>query len=218
MNDERTEETPEEMPGHHHRTTTGRVIGLTGGIGVGKSTAAAMLADLGATIVDCDQLGRLVVEPDGRAYRPLVEEFGEAVLQSDGRLDRAALGSIVFNDREALARLNAITHPAIDAEIAAAIETAPNRPVVLDMAVLVESDLGKGQYHEVLVIEAPIEARLTRLRNDRGMDDEDARARIASQATDDQRRSVADHLIVNDGSTEQLSAAVERFWTDAGLG
>ena len=198
--------------------TAKRVIGLTGGIGAGKSTVAAILAEFGATIVDCDELGRLVVEPDGRAYGALVDEFGEGVLQPDGRLDRAALGSIVFNDREALARLNAITHPAIDAEIATLIDAAPAGPVVLDMAVLVESELGKGQYQDVLVVEAPSETRLTRLKADRGMTEEDARARIASQATDEQRRAVADHIIVNDGSTDDLATAVTRFWTEAALG
>ncbi|MGB5759282.1 MAG: dephospho-CoA kinase [Acidimicrobiales bacterium] len=198
--------------------TAKRVIGLTGGIGAGKSTVAAMLAELGATIVDCDELGRLVVEPDGRAYRALVDEFGDGVLQPDGRLDRAALGSIVFNDREALARLNAITHPAIDAEIATLIDAAPGGPIVLDMAVLVESELGRGQYQDVLVVEAPPDTRLTRLKAQRDMAEEDARARIASQATDEQRRAVADHVIVNDGSTDDLAAAVTRFWTEAALG
>lgn len=195
-----------------------RVIGLTGGIGVGKSTAAAILAELGATIVDCDQLGRVVVEPGGSALQPLVDEFGDDILQSDGQLDRAALGAIVFDDPEALATLNAITHPAMDIEIADRIAAAPPGPVVLDMAVLVESELGKGQYDEVLVIEAPLEARLTRLRETRGMSDEQSLARISSQADDAQRRAVADHVIVNDGSTDALADAVGRFWREAGLG
>ncbi|MGI9594673.1 MAG: dephospho-CoA kinase [Acidimicrobiales bacterium] len=197
---------------------TARVVGLTGGIGVGKSTVAAMLADLGATIVDCDGLGRVVVEPDGLAFQPLVDHFGTGILQPDGQLDRAELGSIVFNDAEALARLNAITHPAIDQEIAAHIADAPPGPVVLDMAVLVESELGKGQYHEVLVVEAPLEARLARLNESRGMTEDEAMSRISSQATDDERRAVADHVLVNDGTQADLLAAVERFWATAGLG
>lgn len=191
-----------------------RVIGLTGGIGVGKSTVAAELARLGATIVDCDHLGRVVVEPDGRAFSPLVERFGTGVLQPDGTLDRAELASVVFADAEALADLNAITHPAIDREIAEAIAAATTPVVVLDMAVLVESDLGAGQYDEVLVVEAPIEDRLARLARDRQMPEDQARARMASQADDEARRAVADHVLVNDGDLEQLVAAVERFWAD----
>ena len=191
-----------------------RVIGLTGGIGVGKSTVAAELARLGATVVDCDDLGRVVVEPGGRAYNPLVERFGSEILQPDGRLDRAELASRVFGHPEALADLNAITHPAIDVEIAAAIAAAATEVVVLDMAVLVESDLGAGQYDGVLVVEAPLEQRLDRLANDRGMPEEQARARIASQAGDDDRRAVADHVIVNDGSIDELVVAVRRYWDD----
>ncbi len=195
-----------------------RVIGLTGGIGVGKSTVAAELAQLGATVVDCDGLGRLVVEPDGRAYRPLVERFGPEIVGPDGAIDRPALASVVFGDPEALADLNAITHPAIDIEIAAAVAAAETEVVVLDMAVLVESDLGKGQYHEVLVIEAPVDARLARLAQDRGMPEDQARARMDSQAGDDERRAVADHVLVNDGDLDQLRDSVRRFWIDAGLG
>ncbi len=195
-----------------------RVIGLTGGIGVGKSTVAAELARLGATIVDCDGLGRVVVEPDGRAYGSLVERFGTDVLNDDGTVDRAALASVVFADPDALADLNAITHPAIDAEIAAAIDAATTPVVVLDMAVLVETELGAGQYDEVLVVEAPIEDRLARLANDRQMPEDQARARMDNQADDATRREVADHVIVNDGTVDQLVASVRSFWADAGLG
>lgn len=194
-----------------------RVVGLTGGIGVGKSTVAAELARLGATVVDCDGLGRVVVEPGGGAYQPLVDHFGTGILHDDGTVNRPELASRVFGHPEALAQLNAITHPAIDREIAAAIEAAPSPTVVLDMAVLVESDLGKGQYDEVLVVEAPLEVRLERLARDRGMPGDQARARIASQVDDETRRAVADHVIVNDGSLEDLVVAVRRYWDAAGL-
>lgn len=194
-----------------------RVIGLTGGIGVGKSTVARLLEQLGATVVDCDDLGRLVVEPGGRAYEPLVAHFGPDVVGADGRLDRPALASVVFNDEAALAQLNAITHPAIDTEITARIEAAGTPTVVLDMAVLVESDLGKGQYDEVLVVEAPLATRLERLRVDRGMAEADALARISSQASDEVRRRVADHVISNAGSLSELAATVEDYWLGAGL-
>lgn len=189
-----------------------RVIGLTGGIGVGKSTVAALLEERGATIVDCDALGRLVVEPDGRAYQAVIDRFGADIVQADGQLDRAALASIVFGDEAELAALNAITHPAIDHEIADRIAAASTDIVVLDMAVLVETELGAGQYGEVLVVEAPIDDRLTRLRDDRGMTDEQAMARITSQADDEQRRAVADHIIVNDGSPAALAQQVDVFW------
>ncbi|MGF1597893.1 MAG: dephospho-CoA kinase [Acidimicrobiales bacterium] len=190
------------------------VVGLTGGVGVGKSTAAAILAELGAVVVDCDQLGRLVAEPGGSAHTALVERFGPSIVSGDGSLDRAALAGIVFNDAAALADLNAITHPAIDAEIADRIAAAPaGATVVLDMAVLVESDLGAGRYGPVLVIEAPLDQRLERLGRYRGMTPDDARARIASQATDDERRAVADHVIINDSDVDALRADLERWWT-----
>ncbi|MEM7323937.1 MAG: dephospho-CoA kinase [Actinomycetota bacterium] len=195
-----------------------RVIGLTGGIGVGKSTVAAMLAERGATIVDCDDLGRQVVEPDGRAFGPLVETFGPGILGPDGRVDRPALGAIVFTDPGALATLNEVTHPAIDVEIGLAIDAAAGRPIVLDMAVLTESDLGKGHYHEVLVVEAPLAVRLERLRTNRGMAEEQAMARIISQATDAQRRAIADHLLMNDGTEADLRAAVGALWDREGFG
>lgn len=194
-----------------------RVIGLTGGIGVGKSTVAALLAELGATIVDCDNLGRLVVEPGGLAYQGVLDHFGEEILQDDGSFDRAALGSRVFSDHAELAALNAITHPAIDIEIANRIRSAAAGPVVLDMAILVETELGAGQYQSVLVVEAPLEVRLERLRSDRGMTDEQSMARITSQADDEARRAVADHIIVNDATLAELTARVAQFWTAAGL-
>lgn len=190
-----------------------RVVGLTGGIGVGKSTAAAILADLGAIIVDCDQLGRDVAARDGAAYPGMVARFGAGIVGADGEIDRPALARIVFNDPDALRDLNGITHPAIDAEISARIAAAPpGSTVVLDMAVLVESDLGKGQYGEVLVIEAPLDQRLDRLARYRGMDPDDARARIASQVSDEDRRAVADHVVVNGGDVEQLRGALEAWW------
>lgn len=193
-----------------------RVVGLTGGIGVGKSTAAAVLADLGAVVVDCDQIGREVARSDGAAYPGMVERFGPGVVGDDGEINRPALAAIVFNDPAALTDLNAVTHPAIDAVIAERIAAAPpNATVILDMAVLVESDLGKGQYSEVLVIEAPLPDRLDRLSQQRGMDPADARARIASQVSDEERRAVADHVVVNDGDVGVLRQRLEAWWAAA---
>lgn len=199
---------PSKQPG----TPSRLVIGLTGGIGTGKSTVAGLLATRGAVVVDCDGLGRKVVEPDGRAYAAVVERFGPGVVAADGRIDRPALAAIVFNDADALADLNAITHPAIDAEIADAIAaTAPDAVVVLDMAVLTESNLGKGQYGPVLVVQAPLDVRLERLAQ-RGLSADDAKARIASQASDLDRRRIADVLIDNGGDLDALDAQVERAW------
>lgn len=187
------------------------VVGLTGGIGVGKSTVAGLLAELGSTIIDCDLLGRRVVEPDGSAFAAVVERFGTGVVGADGQLDRPALASIVFADGSALDDLNAITHPAIDREIEAGIAAAETEPVVLDMAVLVESSLGEGQYHQVLVVEAPLDVRIRRLVEDRGMEESAATARINSQASDGERRAVADHVLTNDGSLGELRSAVATY-------
>lgn len=192
---------------------TRRVVGLTGGIGAGKTTAAAILADLGAVVVDCDQLGRDVAAIGGGAYAGIVSRFGSEIVAENGELDRAVLGAIVFNDPNALADLNAVTHPAIHAEIAAGIEAAPSDSVVvLDMAVLVESNLGKGLYDDVIVIEAPKTERLARLFDERNMSASDAEARMANQASDAERRAVAATVIVNDGDTDQLRAALRSWW------
>lgn len=198
-----------------------KVIGLTGGIGAGKSTAAAVLAGCGATVVDCDALGHLVVEPGGRAYEAVLARFGKELRHPDGGIDRRALAAIVFADPDALGDLNAITHPAIDTEIEAAVHAAraadPEAVVVLDMAVLVETELGRGSYGEVLVIEAPRSERLRRLVAERGMSEADAEARMAAQATDDERRAVADHVIVNDGDVALLTERIRAWWTDRGV-
>lgn len=196
------------------RPTDPLVVGLTGGTGVGKSTVAALLAERGAIVVDCDDLGRQVVAPGGAALPGLADRFGPDILTSDGTLDRARLASIVFHDAEALADLNRITHPAIDDLIAQRIAAAEATDiVVLDMAVLVESDLGKGQYHLVVVVETDLETRIERLAG-RGMDPEDARSRIASQASDAQRRAVADLVITNDGDLAALTPIVDGLWSD----
>lgn len=190
------------------------VVGLTGGIGTGKTTVANLLAARGAAIVDCDALGRLVIEPDQRAYAAVVARFGASIVRADRTIDRAALAAIVFNDPAALADLNGISHPAIDAEIAERIDAARragSRIVVLDMAVLVETQLGKGQYEVVLVVEAPLDVRLVRLAQ-RGMNEADARARIASQASDADRRAVADFVVDNGGDLAALERQIDQLW------
>lgn len=194
---------------------TTRVVGLTGGIGAGKTTAALILADLGAVVVDCDQLGRDVAAIGGSAYAGIVTRFGSEIVAENGELDRTALGAIVFDDPKALADLNAITHPVIHAAIAAAIEAAPaDSVVILDMAVLVESNLGQGLYGDVLVIEAPKVDRLARLVHERNMGASAAEVRMASQASDPERRAVATTVIVNDGDIDRLRTALRSWWQD----
>jgi len=188
------------------------VVGLTGGIGAGKSTVAAMLAARGAHVIDVDALGRAVIAPGGRATDAVVAAFGPDVRGADGGIDRAALAGIVFADPDALAGHLAIVHPAIDDEIRAALAALPDDAVaVLDMAVLAESRLGRGQYTTVVVVEAPAAVRVERAVS-RGMAADDVRARMANQATDDERRRIADVVLTNDGDRAALGAQVDRWW------
>jgi len=189
-------------------------IGLTGGIGSGKSTAAARFAELGALVIDADALAREVVEPGTDGLAAVVAEFGEQVLDADGRLDRPALAKLVFGDEAARGRLNAIVHPRVRTRAAGLIAAAPPGTVVVqDVPLLVETEQA-GAYDLVVVVEAPEERRVQRLAADRGMSAEDVRARMASQATDEQRRAVADVVLVNDGTPDDLRAKVDALWAD----
>ena len=189
-------------------------IGLTGGIGSGKSTAAARFAELGALVIDADALAREVVEPGTDGLAAVVAEFGEQVLDADGRLDRPALARLVFGDEAARGRLNAIVHPRVRTRAAGLIAAAPPGTVVVqDVPLLVETEQA-GAYDLVVVVEAPEERRVQRLDADRGMSAEDVRARMASQATDEQRRAVADVVPVNDGTPDDLRAKVDALWAD----
>jgi dephospho-CoA kinase len=186
-------------------------IGLTGGIGAGKSAVAGLLAGHGAVVIDADTIAREVVEPGSPGFEAVVAEFGAGVCGADGRLDRAKLASIVFADEAARRRLNAIVHPLVaerTAELLAAV--APDAVVVHDVPLLVENGLA-GHYDLVLVVEAPAAARLARLA-ERGMAPAEARARMAAQASDADRRAVADVLIRNDGSPDDLAARVDAVW------
>ena len=197
------------------------VIGLTGGIGSGKSTVATLLAERGATVIDVDALGREVIAPGGRAEGQVIVEFGPEITDAEGHIDRAGLARVVFGQPEALTRLTAISHPAINAELANRLdavrgdECSAESVVVLDMAILVESNLGRGDpehsYTKVVVVEAPPDLRVQRAVA-RGMKAEDVRARIASQATDDERRAVADVVITNDGDLATLAQRVDGLW------
>jgi dephospho-CoA kinase len=192
------------------------IVGLTGGIGAGKSTVAGLLRDRGATVIDVDALGRAVIEPGGRASDAVVAAFGPSILDGDGHIDRAALARIVFADPEQLGRLTAISHPAINAELVELLDRLPaGTIVVLDMAILVEGNLGRPDpehsYELVVTVEAPEEQRVARAVA-RGMSEADARRRVASQASEDDRRAAAAVVIVNSGSPAELEARVEEVW------
>jgi dephospho-CoA kinase len=188
-------------------------IGLTGGIGSGKSTVAALLAARGALVVDADRIAREVVEPGTPGLAAVVEAFGPGVLTAEGALDRPALASIVFADPAARARLDGIVHPLVRARAQELIGAAPADAVVVqDVPLLVET--GQAGAHDlVLVVEADLETRVARL-GLRGLSEQDARARIAAQATDEQRRAVADVVLDNSGAPEDLAGQVERFWDE----
>jgi dephospho-CoA kinase len=189
-------------------------IGLTGGIGAGKSTVAERLGELGATIVDADKLAREVVEPGTPGLAAVVEAFGAGVLLPDGRLDRPALGRIVFGDGEQLARLNGIVHPLIGERTQAVIEAAPAGAVLVhDIPLLVENGLAAG-FALVIIVDAPEPERIRRLVDDRGMTEDEARSRIRAQASDAERRAVAGVWIDNSGTPEATSAQVDACWRD----
>ncbi len=196
------------------------MVGLCGGIGAGKSTVADLLAGHGARVIDVDALGREVLTHDD-VRAQVAAAFGDGVLAANGSVDRAALAAVVFAggpDDTRLAELEAISHPAMNRELGRRLDALAADPpplVVLDMAVLVESELGRlsdGRgYSQVVVVEADPEVRLGRAVA-RGMDADDVRARMAAQATDAERRAVADHVLTNDGDEESLARQVAALW------
>ncbi|SOC52054.1 dephospho-CoA kinase [Ornithinimicrobium cerasi] len=187
-------------------------VGLSGGIGSGKSTVSARLARLGAVVVDSDRLAREVVEPGMPALAAIVERFGPAVVGSDGALDRAALGAVVFADEQARLHLEAITHPRIAARTRQLAAAAPQDAVVVhDIPLLVELDRA-ADYALTVIVDVPQEERLRRLVDLRGVGEAEARRRIAAQATDEQRRAAADVLLDNAGTVEELHDRVDRLW------
>ena len=190
-----------------------KVVGLTGGIGAGKSTVARLLASHGAVVVDSDAIAREVVAPGTPGLAEIVEAFGAGVLQADGSLDRPVLGRIVFNDAAALRRLEQITHPRIQAESARLIAEAEaaGKPVLVhDIPLMVESG-AQSTFETVIVVEASDDVRLERLER-RGLPREQALERMKAQATNEQRRAAATFLIVNDGSEAELSRRVDEVW------
>lgn len=191
------------------------LVALTGGIGSGKSTVAQMLAAHGAVLVDADAIARLVVEPGLPAFAALVERFGPGIVAADGTLDRPALAAVAFADDDSRKALGEITWPAIGEETERQIASAGDDAIVVcDIPLLVESKAaGARPYAAVIVVEAPREVRLDRLVL-RGLTRDDAEARMAAQATDEQRREVATHLVDNGGDLVALRKQVEEVWAD----
>jgi dephospho-CoA kinase len=189
-------------------------VGLTGGIGAGKSTVARLLAGHGAIVLDADLAARAVVEPGTEGLAEVVEAFGPGILRADGSLDRAGLAAVVFADEERRKRLNVIVHPRVREWMAERAAAAPAGSVVVqDIPLLVEGGLAP-LFDFVVVVDAADETRIARLVRDRGMTEAEARARIAAQAPRAQRNAAADRLIDNSGSTEDLVNSVAELWRE----
>jgi dephospho-CoA kinase len=190
------------------------LVGLTGGIGSGKTTVAEMLAERGAVIVDADELARQALEPGTRAFQQVLGLFGEEVV-SDGELDRAAIARVVFADEEKRRALESITHPEVFRLLAEAVEwhRATDNVVVFDAPLIIETG-----FHEacdvVVVVSAPEDQRIERVMRERGMTAAEASVRIAAQAGPEAREAAADVIIENDGDLAVLKERVEKLWTD----
>ena len=195
------------------------VIGITGGIGAGKSSASAILGELGAEIIDADKVAHQVYLPDTPAWREIVAAFGKEVLAADRTIDRRKLGPRVFADPAALQTLNGITHGKIFAyvqgQIAYIRQTEAARAVAVEAAVLLEAGW-KALVDQLWVVVAPVEVAIARLRDDRGVSEDQARARIAAQMSNDERIAHADTVIHNDSDLDALRDAVTAAWRRLG--
>jgi dephospho-CoA kinase len=190
------------------------VIGLTGGIGAGKSTVAGLLVERGAALVDTDLIARQVVEPGGLAFDAVVARFGPGILQPDGRIDRAALAAIVFNDSQALKDLNGITHPAVGKVMAGqvAVHAGTDDVVILDIPLLAERGREAFGVAGVIVVDTPVDVAVARLVEHRGFTEADARARVAAQVTREERLAIADVVVDNSGDLAHLRAEIDKAW------
>jgi dephospho-CoA kinase len=189
------------------------VVGLTGGIGSGKSTVSALLAAKGAVVVDADVVVHELQRPGTAVFEAMVDRFGNGIVAADGSLDRSAVADIVFNDPDALADLNGIVHPAVGAEIVRRMDelSTTDAVVVLDVPLMVESARGYP-VAGLIVVDVDPDVAVRRLVEKRGMREDDARARIARQASREERRARADVVIENSGSLDDLAAQVDRAW------
>ncbi len=188
-----------------------RVIGITGPIGTGKSAVLKILEELGAEVIDADKVAHQVMEPGGAAYEAVVAEFGPDILRPDGRIDRARLADIVFNDPDALRRLERIVHPAVYQEIKGRIEATDKSIVALEAIKLLEAGLSLSLCDEVWVVVADEQVQLKRLKQ-RGMSEEEARRRLAAQMPRTEYERRADVVIDNSGSLAELRQQVEQQW------
>jgi dephospho-CoA kinase len=188
-------------------------VGLTGGVASGKSTVSAILRELGAVVIDADRLARQVVEKGTPGLAAVVRELGEQVLTEDGELDRPAVARMVFADEGARRRLEGVVHPLVHAEAARLESKAPEGSVVVhDLPLLAESGRA-GSFDAVLVVDAAPEEQVRRAVRDRGWSEEEARARIAAQASREERRAIATYVIENTGTLDDLRRRVEEIYT-----
>jgi dephospho-CoA kinase len=191
-----------------------KLIGLTGGIGSGKSTIARRLKELGARVIDADVVSREVVEPGQPTLAAIVATFGADVLNADGTLNRARLGDIVFTDKDAREKLNNIVHPAVrERSLKLFAEAEDHEVVIYDVPLLVESE-NSYSFEHIIVASAPEEIRVERLMEHRGMTESEARARFESQASEEARLALADTVIDTSSSLEDTYSQVDRFWAE----
>ena len=208
--------TPGSRPCPHRAGAPGLMlaVGLTGGIGSGKSAVADLLVERGAVLIDADQVARDVVAPGGPAYQPLVDRFGREILHEDGTIDRKALAAVAFADEETRLELNAITHPAIGIAMIQARDALADTDDIVVLAIPLLTALHREtvKLHKVVVVDTPTDVALERLLSQRGFDRADAEARIRSQISREERVKEADYVLDNSGDREALEVEVAKLW------
>ena len=189
-------------------------VGLTGGIGSGKSAVADLLVERGAVLIDADQVARQVVQPGGPAYQPLIDRFGTGIVAADGTIDRQALAAVAFADEESRLALNAITHPAIGIAMIEARDALADTDAIVILAIplLTAAHRETVRLHKVVVVDCPTDVALERLLAQRGFDRADAEARIRSQISREERVKEADYVLDNSGDRDALAREVARLW------
>ena len=189
-------------------------VGLTGGIGSGKSAVADLLVERGAVLIDADRVARQVVEPGGPAYRPLIDRFGPGIVAADGTIDRQALAAVAFADEESRLALNAITHPAIGIAMIEARDALADTDAIVILAIplLTAAHRDTVRLHKVVVVDCPTDIALERLIAQRGFDRADAEARIRSQVSREERIEEADYVLDNSGDRDALVREVATLW------